>query len=107
MVSTNRHYVAQPQGTPLLDQALVATFKSILQDKGEDHFWPNLQLKTCNIKRLAANRWVSDLVIYHITELLNESHPDIFVFYYNFVSNIDNVAELIHNKLGDAKPKKK
>ena len=38
--------VTQPHGTPEVNPALVSTFCSMLQDKSDDYFWPNIQLKT-------------------------------------------------------------
>ena len=98
--------VRQPHGTPDLDPALVSTFCNMLQDRSEGYFWPSIQLKTCEIKRLAVDRWVSDLILYRIIELLNDSNPDIFVFYYNFVSDITDIARGIQNRHGNATPKK-
>ena len=96
----------QPKDTPPLDLALALTFKSMLHDKGEDYFWPNVKLKTHEIKRVAASHWISDLVLYRITEMLHESDHDIFVFYYNFVDNIENIAHIIRDRHVDGKPKK-
>ena len=101
-----RSGVTQPQGTPVLETSVATTFCSMLLTKSETYFWPNIQLKTCEIKRLAVSRWVSDLIIYRIIELLNDAHPEVYVFYYNFVSDIGDVARRINEKFRDDKPKK-
>ena len=75
--------LAQPLGTPSIDPALIPTFCSMLQDSSENFLSPNIQLKTCEIKQLAAGRWVSDMIVHCIASLLNDSNPDIFAFYYN------------------------
>ena len=96
----------QPTGSPVVDSTLAATFCSMLQDTSEGHFWPNMQLKTCEIKRLAVNHWLSDLVVYRIGELLSDSDPDVFVFYYTFVTDISSIGERIRAKHPNAKPNK-
>ena len=70
-------YIYQPAGTTGLDSALPSTFKSMLFDTSGDYFWSDLQLKTREIKWLASNRWLSDLIIYQIIDLLTESNPHI------------------------------
>ena len=57
--------ITQPCGTPVLSVDIASTFKSMLQTKSEGYFWPNMKLKTCEIKRLAVNRWVSDLISHY------------------------------------------
>ena len=83
--------IHQPKGTPGLDSRIPSTGNSMLQETSEGHYWSALQLKTCEIQRLAVNRWLSDLIVYCIAELLNESNPDIYVFYYTFNSDIKDV----------------
>ena len=78
----------------------------MLHDTNKEHFWPSLQLKTCESKCLASNRWLSDLILYRIIELINESSPDTFVFYYNFVSDIRHIVQRLHVKHGNVKPNK-
>ena len=94
-------------GTPVVDSTLAATFYSMLQDTSEGHVWPNIQLKPCTIKQLAVNRWLSDLIVYGIGELLSDSDLDIFVFSHNFVTDINSIGERMHVKHPSAKPKKK
>ena len=98
--------ILQPNGTPAPDLALLSTFTSMPHDTNEGFFWPNLQLKTCEVKSLASNRWLSDLIIYRIAELINKSNPDTYAFYYNFVSDIRHVIQRIHIKHTDVMPKK-
>ena len=83
--------IHQPKGTPGLDSRIPSTCNSMLHETSEGHYWSALQLKTCEIQRLAVNRWLSDLIVYCIAELLNESNPDIYVFYYTFNSDIKDV----------------
>ena len=96
----------QPNGTPVVESTLPSIFNSMLHDTNEDHFWTHLQLKTCEIKRLASNRWLSDLIVYRIIELINESSPDTFAFYYNFVSDIRHIVQRIRVKHANVNPKK-
>ena len=42
----------QPTGTPVVDSTLAVTFCSMLQDTSGGHFCQNIQLTTCEIKRL-------------------------------------------------------
>ena len=79
----------------------------MLQDTSEGHVWPNIQLKTCKIKRLAVNRWLSDLIVYGIGELLSDSDQDVFVFSHKCVTDINSIGERMHVKHPSAKPKKK
>ena len=78
----------------------------MLHETSEGHYWSALQLKTCEIQRLAVNRWLSDLIVYCIAELLNESNPDIYVFYYNFNSDIKDVIKRIRVKDPNVQPNK-
>ena len=71
-----------------------------------DFFWPNLQLKTCEVKCLASNCWLSDLIMYRIAQLINKSNPDTYAFNYTFVSDIRHVIQRIHVKHTDVMPKK-
>ena len=86
------NFIRQPNGTSAIDLTLPSIFNSMLHDTNEEHFWPSLQLKTCEIKCLASNRWLSDLILYHIIELINESSPDTFVFY--FITDKDTKPRL-------------
>ena len=42
---------------------------------------------------VTGSHWLSDLIIYRITELLTESDSHIYVFYYNFITNTNDVVE--------------
>ena len=92
--------------TPGLDSSIPSTFNSILHDTSEGHYWSALQLKTCDIQHLAVNHWLSDLIVYRIAELLNESNPDIYVFYYNFNSDIKDGIKRIRKKHPKVQPDK-
>ena len=47
-------HIHQPNGTPSLDSSILSTFKSMLHDTSEGHYWLALQLKTYKIQCLAA-----------------------------------------------------
>ena len=98
--------IHQPKGTPRLDSSIPSTLNSMLHDTSKDHYWSALQLKTCEIQCLAVNHWLSDLIIYRIAELLPESNSDIYVFYYNFNSDIKDGIKRIHVKNSNVKPEK-
>ena len=66
-------FIRQLNGTPAIDLTLPSTCNSKLHDTNEEHFWPSLQLQTCEIKCLASICWLSDLILYHIIELIDES----------------------------------
>ena len=38
--------------------------------------------------------------------MVSKSNPDVFVFYYNFVNNIENIAQILRDRHVDGKPKK-
>ena len=104
--NTISNCIRQPNDTPAIDLALSSTFTSMLHDTNEDYFWPSLQLRTSEIKSLASNHWLSDLIVYRIIELINESSPDIFAFYYNFVGDFRNIVQRSNVKHRHLKPKK-
>ena len=91
--------IRQANDTPAIDLALSSTCNSMLNDTNEDHFWPRLQLQPSEIECLASNHWLSDLLVYRTIELINESSPDIFAFYYNFVGDFRTIVQKLMSSI--------